>query len=114
MSPLDIRTLRTTRAGLGCISSICLAGCAAGVRAFFAGQSKNGFASLPLAWYLALMLGPLLAFTCFLAMWRVREGSNLWLWLGAVLVAPQLLVWVMTLDGVLHYLGIVNHGLFFG
>ena|SRR5580765_3215931 len=106
--------LKITRARLCSVAFICLASCVAGVWAFCVQQSKNGFASLPLMWYVVLVLAPLLAFTCFVAMCRVKEGSGSWLFLGALLTAPQVLIWVMAVDGVLHYLGIINHGLFFG
>ncbi len=109
-----MNALHITRARLCGILGASFIGCSAGAWAFCVQQSKNGFASLPLVWYLVLVLGPLMGLTCFLAMWRVRAGSASWLWLGVLLLAPQLLLWVMAVDGVLHYLGLVNHGLFFG
>src|SRR5690348_13650574 len=109
-----MHTLQITRARLCSISFLCLAACAGGAWAFSVQQSKNGFASLPLIWYLVFVLAPVVAFTSFVTMCRVKEGASSWLFLGALLLAPQLLIWVMAMDGVLHYLGIVNHGLFFG
>ena len=107
-----MHTLRVTRGRLSSVLLICFAICAAGVRAFCIGQGKNGFDSLPLVWYLALVLGPLVALGCFAAMWRLRVGSDWWLWLGTLLLVPQLLIWLVAVDGVLYYLGILNHGLF--
>jgi len=109
-----MNTLQITRPRLCVVAFICLMACAAAVWTFCVQQSKNGFASLPLIWYVVLMLAPLLAVTCFVTMCRVKEGSGSWVLLGALLVVPQLLIWVMALDGVLHYLGIVNNGLIFG
>lgn len=109
-----MHTLRVTRARLSGVLSVCCAVCAAGIWAFSVGQGKNGFDSLPLVWYLVLALGPLLGLSCFIAMWRARVGSDWWLGLGVLLLIPQLLVWLAAVDGVLHYLGIVNHGLFVG
>ncbi len=109
-----MRTLQITRARLCSIALMCFAACAAGVWSFCVQQSKNGFASLPLIWYLVLVLAPLVALTCFVTMCQVKQGSGSWLFVGGLLVAPQLLILVMAVDGILHYLGIVNHGLFFG
>ena len=107
-----MQTLRLNRARLSGVMVICFAFCAAGVRAFWTGQGKNGFDSLPLGWYLALVLSPMVGLGCLIAMWRVKVGSEWWLWLATMLLAPQLFVWLMAMDGVLHYLGIFNHGLF--
>ena len=109
-----MHTFQVTRARLCNIVLMSFTACAAGVWSFCVQQSKNGFSSLPLIWYAVLVLAPLVAFACFVTMCRVKEGSGSWLFVGGLLVAPQLLVWVMAVDGVLHYLGIVNHGLFFG
>ena len=107
-----MQTLRISRASLSGILLICFALCAAGVRAFWIGQGKNGFDSLPLGWYLALVLGPLVGLGCFIAMRRVSVGSDWWLWVATLLLLPQLIVWLVAVDGVLYYLGIVRHGLF--
>jgi hypothetical protein len=107
-----MHALRVTRVHLSVMLAICFALCRAGVYAFWIGQGKNGFDSLPLVWYLVLVLGPLLSLGCFISMWRVRAGSGWWLGVGALLLIPQLFVWFVAVDGVLHYLGIVRHGLF--
>ena len=108
-----MRSLRITRLRLSVALAICFALCVAGARAFLVSQGKNGFDSLPLVWYLVLMLGPLLGLGCFVAMWRVRVGSSWWLGVGTLLLIPQLFVLVIAADGVLHYLGIVKHDLLF-
>ena len=100
-----MNALRITKAHLGAVLAVCLVLCAVGVWVFFAGMKKNGFESLPLIWYLVLVLGPVIAFGCFVAMWRARQGSQWWLPLGVLLLLPQLLVWYFAVGGVLHYLG---------
>ena len=109
-----MHALRITRVHLGIALVICFMLCVAGVRAFWIGQVGTGFDTLSLAWYLVLALGPLVSLGCFIAMWRVGAGSGWWLGVGALLLVPQLFVWLVIVDGVLHYLGIVNHGLFVG
>ncbi len=110
---MELTPLRITRVHLGVVVILCFLLCAAGVCVFWIGQGKNGFDTLPLAWHLILVVSPMISLGCLIAMSRVKVGSKWWLSIGALLVGPQLFAWLATVDGVLHYLGIVNHGLFF-
>jgi hypothetical protein len=97
-------TIKLTRIHFAVLLTLGLLLCLTGVWSFFVGRGKNGFDALPLIWYLVLVLVPLLGIACFVAMWRVRAGSNLWLIAGALLLIPQLLVWSKAMRGILHYL----------
>lgn len=102
-----MHALQVKRIHLGGALVIFFALWAAGSYAFSIG--KYDFDTLPLVWYLVLVLGPLLSLGCFIAMCRVRAGSAWWLGLGALLLTPQLYVWFIIVAVVLHYLGIVEH-----
>jgi hypothetical protein len=108
----NMRAIQATRAHFAGLLSVCFVLCAVGVWVFCAGTGKNGFDSLPLAWYCVLVLAPVIAVASVVAMWRVRVGSDWWLWTGVVLLLPQLYVLFVAASGVLHYLGIINHGFF--
>ena len=94
--------LRITRLHLGGMLAICFALCAFGVRAYLSGHSKSGIEDLSLVWYLVFVAAPLLSLGCFIAMFRVRAGSTWWLWIGLLLLLPQLFVWLIAVAGVLH------------
>lgn len=99
-----MNALRINRLHLGSVLVICFALCAAGVRAYLQGHGKTGLEYLPLVWYLVLVAAPLLSLGCFLAMLRVRAGSDWWLGLGLLLLLPQLFVWFIAVAGVLHFI----------
>ena len=107
-----MRAIQATRAHFAVVVSVCFVLCAVGVWVFCAGTGKNGFDSLPLAWYCVLVLAPVIAAASVVAMWLVGVGSDWWLWTGVVLLLPQLYVLFVAGSGVLHYLGIINHGFF--
>ena len=107
-----MRAIPATRAHFAVVLSVCFVLSAVGAWVFFASNGKNGFDSLPLAWYCVLVLAPLVAFGSVVAMWRIRVGSHWWLWAGVLLLLPQLYVLFVAASGVLHYNGIINHGFF--
>jgi len=104
-----MRAIQATRAHFAGVLAVCFVLCVIGVWMFFAGHGKNGFDTLPLVWYCVLTFAPVVAVAALVAMWRVRVGSDWWLWTGAVLLLPQLYVLFVATCGVLHYLGL-NHG----
>jgi len=100
-----MRALRLTRARLSAVQLCCLTLCLVAVWVLLASMQKSGFESLPLVWYLVLVLGPVVAVACFVASVRVRAGSPAWIAVGALVLVPQVFVWCFAVTGVLHYLG---------
>jgi hypothetical protein len=95
--------MQATRAKLGSVMLICDALFAASVWVLLTNEGKNGFDLLPLPWYLALVLAPLLSIVCVVLMYRIQAGSRLWPLLGSLSLIPLLYYWIMMLGGILHY-----------
>jgi len=107
-----MHTIRVSRARLSGMLVFCFLLCLAGGYASSLEPGENGFDTLPLFSYLVWVLCPLLSLGCFIAMLPAKVGSAWWLVLGALLLMPQIFVWVAVMDGVLAYLGILRHGFF--
>jgi hypothetical protein len=99
-----MRTLSIHRVHLSVVSAVCFALCVAAVIGFAHGDGKTGVETVPLVWWLVLALCPLLSIGSFVAMFRVKEGSEWWIGVSMLLMIPQAIVGFLVLMGVLHLL----------
>jgi type IV secretory pathway protease TraF len=95
--------MQTTRAKIAIVMLACCALFAAGVQALMTSTGAwNNFDSLALAWYLVLVLAPLIGVYCFVLICRTQAGSRRWAWLGLLLI-PQLYIWFLFVRELFHY-----------
>jgi hypothetical protein len=70
-------------------------------RAFAHAEQHRGYPDL--SWSFVLVVGPVVSIACVVEMFRVKRGSDWWLALAIILLAPQLLgllavAWVFLVD----------------